>query len=260
MSNRNNTYYIEQNFFALCRYWGRIMRALLQRQSVGAMSIGLDEADVNWAWNEKPLNKKSVEILDEIKCFYRKLKKPFWWWVYPCGQAITTKHVLQDAGFKQIQKMSCMALASTKPANLFSSSKYIKVRNVTNEKERLLWEKTCFAGFEMSQRTKKQFHSFVSNFDLSEKSPQKLFLAYDDNIPVTTSLLFINQNTAGIYYVSTIASHRRRGYCSALIQETLREALALGISNIVLQATPQGVSVYQKAGFIEIAKADIYVI
>jgi GNAT superfamily N-acetyltransferase len=258
MVNPSDVKKIEQNFFAVSRYWGMLKLALLQMESLAAMSVGIDVADVNWAWNQKPLNKNSLPFIKQIKDFYQKFNVPFWWWVYPCGQSATTKHILLDAGFKEIQQMSCMAVTLTRTENIFSPSKNITITKVTTMRERLLWENTCFAGFEMPLKIKKQFHGFVTSFDLSKNSPQKIFLAYWNAIPVTTSLLFIHKNTAGIYYVSTIPQHRNKGCCLALIKETIQEAKTLGISNVILQATSEGIDVYKKAGFTELAKADIY--
>jgi|GEM_PF-262707 len=258
MVHSNNLKNIEQNFFAVCRYWGFLKLALLQMKSLGAMSVGIDVADVNWAWNQKPLDKNSSALVQQIKCFYRKLDMPFWWWVYPCGKSATTKRILEDAGFKKILQMSCMATQSTSAGNVLAPAKNMKIMKVTTTRERILWEKTCFAGFEMPPKTKKQFHRFVSSFDLRKNSPQKLFLAYLNDIPVTTSLFFTHKNTAGIYYVSTIPQYRGKGCGLALTKATIREAQSLGISNIILQATSEGIGVYKKAGFRELAKADIY--
>ncbi|HON58878.1 MAG TPA: GNAT family N-acetyltransferase [Smithella sp.] len=258
MINRNNIKALERNFFAVCRYWGDLKHALLQVTSLGAMSLGIDIADVNWAWNEKPLNKHSAQFVEQIKCFYRKLEVPFWWWVYPCGQSAATKQILRDAGFREIQKMSCMTATLTRVKDIFSPSADIKIKKVSSARERIVWENTCFVGFEMPPTAKKNFHSFVSSFDLRENSAQRLYLAYWKDTPVTTSLLFTYKDTAGMYYVSTIPEHRNRGFCLALIKEILKEAKILGISRVILQATTEGLGVYKKAGFTEVTKADIY--
>lgn len=250
--------HIEENFFAVSQYWGSINNALRRLYSVGAMSIGVNIADMNWAWNEAPLELQEKDIVNEIISFYRLLKKPFWWWVFPCGQSLSSKELLRSTGFRQISRMTCMEASLKEEERFLNPPSNITIRQVTNEDERCLWERTSFIGFGMPKRTQNQYHSFVSSFDLNTYSPQKLFIAYWKNIPAATSLLFINNNTAGLYYVATIPSQRKKGCALSLTERVMSEARQLKCSTITLQSTNMGLNIYKRAGFKEMCKADIY--
>ena len=102
--------HIEENFFAVCRYWGSLNSSHIHAGSIGAMNTGVAIADINWAWNERPLSNDDVKSIADIKEIYKKINLRFWWWVYPCGQSLETSRILQDAGLRLIEKGPCMAV------------------------------------------------------------------------------------------------------------------------------------------------------
>jgi ribosomal protein S18 acetylase RimI-like enzyme len=56
-----------------------------------------------------------------------------------------------------------------------------------------------------------------------------------------------------IQYVATEAEHRRRGHASALMRAALADAQASGATTATLQASPDGLPVYERLGFATVA-------
>ncbi|MGD0170490.1 MAG: hypothetical protein ABSE54_12290 [Smithella sp.] len=73
--------HIEENFFAVSRYWGSLNCSLTQIESICAMNTGVTISDINWAWNEKPLNNDDAKSIAGIKEYYKKSNLRFWWWI-----------------------------------------------------------------------------------------------------------------------------------------------------------------------------------
>jgi hypothetical protein len=249
---------IEENSFAVGRYWGSLNSSLTKFGTIWAMNTGVSISDFNWVWNEKPLTDDDAKPIADIKEIYKKLNLRFWWWVYPCGQSSKTISLLQDAGLRLIEKVPCMAADLNDSVSEKQTSNNIKISPVRNKKDLLIWEDISFHGFEMSERVRMQYGAFVSSFDPGSQSPQRLFLAYFDDKPVATSLLFVHNNTAGIYYVSTLPVYRNKGLGLLITLAAMQAAKESGFKNIILQASKYGVSVYKRAGFREYCHADIY--
>jgi GNAT superfamily N-acetyltransferase len=249
---------IENNIFSIGRYWGNLNSSIGGYEGIYSMNTGIDVADLNWTWNEKPLVDNDVRIINQIKNNYKELKLPFWWWVYPCGQSKTTKEILQKEGFNYLEAIPCLAVDVSTVTLEIQKSDDIEISFVKDERELKIWEDISFAGFEMPQETRKQYNKFVTSFDLSEGSPQKLFLACWMRQPVATALLFLQSNTAGIYFVTTLATYRDKGIAVALILATMKYAKTSGYKYGVLQSSKEGLNVYLQSGFKEYCRADVY--
>ena len=250
--------HIEENFFAVCRYWGSLNSSLIHAGSIEAMNTGVAISDINWVWNEKPLTNDDAKSIADIKEIYKKINLRFWWWIYPCGQSPETGRILQDAGLRLIEKVPCMAADLNDLVSYKQIPDTVTISPVKDKNDLLIWEDISFHGFEMPRRAREQYGAFVSSFDLGAQSPQKLFLAYFDGKPVATSLLFTHNNSTGIYYVSTLPTFRNKGFGLKITQAAMQAAKESGIKNVILQATPLGAKVYIRVGFKECCRADIY--
>jgi GNAT superfamily N-acetyltransferase len=249
---------IEDNFFAVGRYWGGLNSSLIQAGSTAAMHTGVAISDMNWAWNEKPLTDIDIEFIEKIKEFYKQQNLRFRWWVYPRGNSKQTVDILQNAGLRLIQKIPCMATNLDSETMDEKIPENITISEVADKNALQLWTDISFHGFEMFSRTKEQYSAFVASFELGSQSPQKLFLAYRDGQAAATSLLFINNNTAGIYYVATLRKYRHKGLGFYITLAAMQAAKELGFKNVILQASPFGFKVYQRMGFKEYCQAEIY--
>jgi len=223
-----------------------------------AMSTGVPVSDVNWVCHEKPLNDKVSPAVAAIKNYYSNLNLHFWWWAYPGAQSPETDRILKTAGFRQYVKVSCMAADLSNLLADDAASDHIRIAPVKNQSDLLEWKNVSFEGFEMPARAQDPYEKFVTSFDLSTKTQQRLFIAYFDEKPVASSMLFVHQKTAGIYYVSTLPSYRNKGCGLKITQATMKEAKNSGFKKVVLQATPMGMPVYQRVGFRECCRAQIY--
>lgn len=222
------------------------------------MTTGVDISDINWAWNENILHAENKNVVLKIKEFYKKSGLRFWWWVYPSGQSPETKRTLQDAGLRLFAKVPCLTADLKDYLSDKHLNKNIKVILVETRKELNLWKDVSFDGFEMPSRKREQYEAFVTSFNLGCHSQQMLFLAYIDDTPVATSLLFTHNDTAGIYYVSTLPPYRNQGCGLKITSAAMQAAKIKGFRDIILQATPLGLSVYKRAGFKECCLAEIY--
>lgn len=77
------------------------------------------------------------------------------------------------------------------------------------------------------------------------------FLAYyEDGKAVSSVEIFpTNEKTVGLYGFATLESYRKKGIGSALFSYALNFAKAKGYEKIVLQASEDGIGIYEKMGF-----------
>jgi len=77
----------------------------------------------------------------------------------------------------------------------------------------------------------------------------KLILAFLDDIPVATGLLFENSEVVGIHLVGVAPSHRRQGIARQLMYYLIQVAQELDIAYATLQASVMGEPLYETLGF-----------
>lgn len=248
---------IEETFFANCRYWGSLNSSTYNSGSIWAMRTDIESADLNMVWNEKSLTTDDGKTILDIKSHFRKNGLPFWWWVFPRAQSPITCDMLKAEGFSLVDSIPSlfMDLAALRDNPHDEGLQIIQVRN---KEELSLWEDVSFNGFDFPPETRQQFHQFTATFNLKPDSPQKFFLAFWKDKPVAASLLFLHENVGGIYFVSTLAEYRRRGIGLALMLATLCYARQSGAQYATLQSSPDGLRVYQQAGFKEYCRVDAY--
>lgn len=249
---------IENTFFANSRYWGSLNSSLYQSDSIWAMKTGIESADLNMAWSEKPMTADDAKAIADIQKDFQQAGLPFWWWVFPSSQSSTTIKMLRAKGFSFIHSIPSMLADLTLLSDEATCETAVSIMHVRNKEELNLWEEVSFSGFDFPHETKEQYHRFVSTFNLSTESPQKFFLACLNGKPVATSLLFLNGNVGGIYFVTTLAGQRKKGFGQALTKATMRFAKIAGARYATLQSSPDGLRVYQQAGFKEFCRVDVY--
>lgn len=70
-----------------------------------------------------------------------------------------------------------------------------------------------------------------------------------DGVPSACAMVIHSGSTAGIYWVATKPTARRRGLGALVTSAAARTAFDHGADVVVLQATPAGVPVYERLGF-----------
>ncbi|HVL81395.1 MAG TPA: GNAT family N-acetyltransferase [Actinomycetota bacterium] len=84
---------------------------------------------------------------------------------------------------------------------------------------------------------------------LAEAEGTATFLGSEGGEPVATGVLIMTGDVAGVYSISTLPSHRRRGYGEAMTWAAIEEGLRRGARAAVLQASVMGRPVYERMGF-----------
>ncbi|MHB8138703.1 MAG: GNAT family N-acetyltransferase [Smithellaceae bacterium] len=248
---------IENTFFANGRCWGGLNSSLYKSGSFWVMKTGIASADLNMVWSEKPLTEGDLRAIGDIEKDFQKARLPFWCWVFPSAQSQATRDILNAGGFTVVDSIPSMLADLSRPSADLNDNG-LQFVQVQNRETLCLWEAVSFAGFDFPQQTKHQYRQFIDTFDLSPGSPQKYYLASFNGKPVATSLLFLHENAGGIYFVSTLAQYRKKGIGLAVTQATMGAAKHAGAQYATLQSSPDGIHIYQQAGFQEYCRVDVY--
>jgi GNAT superfamily N-acetyltransferase len=84
-------------------------------------------------------------------------------------------------------------------------------------------------------------------------------IARVDGEPVSCAVLYRTGVVAGVYWVSTLATARRRGLAALVTAAVVNEGFRRGCRMAVLQASSMGVGLYRQMGFVEYHRHRRYV-
>ena len=95
--------------------------------------------------------------------------------------------------------------------------------------------------------------------DFGIDSTRRWFLGLLNGKPVSTSLLVLHEDAAGVYMVATLKEARRKGAGFAMTREPLLLARDVGHRVAVIEASEMGFPVYERLGFRELCEFRTFV-
>jgi ribosomal protein S18 acetylase RimI-like enzyme len=85
------------------------------------------------------------------------------------------------------------------------------------------------------------------------------YLGYLNGEPVTSTVVVITGDVAGLYSVATLPAHQHKGLGEATVRYAIEQIRAeRGIEKFVLQSSREGLGLYVRLGFREVCRFTIY--
>jgi GNAT superfamily N-acetyltransferase len=175
--------------------------------------------------------------------FFQQSGRPFSWWVGPADRPANLGQLLLDAGLQRADGELAMAANLAALPTSDSAPADLEIRRV-----RSIAELQDFAQV-IAGPAERRFYELAAPALLAADSPQWLYVGYMGDRPVATAELTASGGIAGLYNISTIESHRRRGIGTALTLRPLLDARDAGFRTGFLQAAAAGVGMYTRIGF-----------
>lgn len=193
-------------------------------------------------------DENAKERIDEVVKFFKEKKLPFSWWVGPLDTPLNLQEILMYKGFFHKENDYGMYL---KLKNYFPKNPCkLQIKRVSNIKELRAFDDVHVK----SHGNPDAFDVILKNIPENAyrgKSPFRMYIgSYNDKV-VTTGVLVLYSDVAGIYYIVTDPKKRRKGYATDMMYYILKEAKKENYEMAVLQASDVGKKVYEKVGFKE---------
>lgn len=101
------------------------------------------------------------------------------------------------------------------------------------------------------------YNSYAKN---KGNSTYTAFIGYYKNIPVATSVYFVENGIGGIYCVAVPDKFRGKGFGYEITAACINDGIKNGIFSYILHATDSGKNVYKKLGFEEASVVNRYML
>jgi ribosomal protein S18 acetylase RimI-like enzyme len=98
----------------------------------------------------------------------------------------------------------------------------------------------------------------MANLPQNAISDLDLFIGYEGDQAVFTSGVFFTEGVGSVFDISTRPEKRCKGYGTALFFAALQRIQERGVKLSVLQASPDGLSLYERAGFDKLGTFQVW--
>jgi hypothetical protein len=177
----------------------------------------------------------------------RDRRVPMLWWTGPSTAPGDLGDRLDRAGFLVEPAFGMVATLNSVSGSDPESG--VTIERVRDRATLETWSRVLCDGFGAPHAFGGAFAEMADAIGVDGDSPFRHYLARVDREPVATCSLFLGAGVAGIYDVSTIAGHRRKGIGAAVTRRAMSDARAAGFETAILHASQLGLGVYRSLGF-----------
>ena len=182
----------------------------------------------------------------EITNYFNKKNIPFSWWVSPYDKPESLAALLKENGYQHTENNMAMYLDLDAWDSSLMTVPELKIVRARDKKTlqdfALVWAN--------DDPTFKTYFSWIAEI-LTDDDPIEYYVGYVDGKPVVRGLTCYYAGVVGLHWLTTAADEQKKGYGTAMQQYRLKRAKELGYHVAVLQAAPQGLSLYRRLGYKE---------
>jgi GNAT superfamily N-acetyltransferase len=165
---------------------------------------------------------------------------------------------LKDLGMKYKNGWSGMALRFKDYKRDTSIASGVEVVKVKDRESLKTWSDIVSSSFSVPDDQRNDYLRAFTSLGYGAGKPWDYYIGIMNGTPSSSCMVYMESGTAGLYWVGTLPDARGKGLATAVVCRALDDALLKVCHTSILQASAAGKPVYERLGFKEYCKFDIY--
>ena len=198
----------------------------------------------------------AVALIKETKAYSQRENLPIMWYTGPTTRPEETDDLLLRNGFSVEEIVPGMAIDMSDLPE--SRGGNFTIEHLTSDHSIADWKYIFQQGFDLPEAAGDGFIEFHRALGFKKDSPAQHFLARVDDEAAGIATVYLGAGAAGIYNISTLEKFRGRGIGREMTLAAMTLSQKKGFRVGVLQSSEQALPLYQKLGFREVCKINVY--
>jgi GNAT superfamily N-acetyltransferase len=209
---------------------------------------GLDDDTFNIVAAARLTPRTAGRRIAETVTLLEATGRTFAWWVGPTSTPRDLAARLTGAGLSASESESAMwARISELPPHPGPAD--FEIHPVATPAALADFAAVVAANWEPPAPAVRRFYAAAAGHALAADCAARYLVGYRAGRPVCSAEAFLHAGVAGLYSISTLPPHRRRGFGAAVTIAALQAARREGFTTAVLQASAEGERLYRRLGF-----------
>lgn len=208
---------------------------------------------------KQQLQPSETDIIEGAVHYFTNKNFPMalWAWEDNCSE---TFHTLRVTGLVEAETNIAMYADLDRLHPEYKQPSEFSIKEVASPKEMELFGDVLASLFEGSEEAVhvRAYYKQLALFYPSNDSAMKLYIGRIANEVVSVGSLMFTKASVGIYDIATRREFRRKSFGSAMFHYLIAEARKQPVHTCVLQASPDGIHIYKRAGFKPICIVKVY--
>ena len=240
---------VEQNSVNYVKFIASLPRfEVHEEQDVFCISADAPVIYFNSVFNTR-LNGNAEQKIDTIMEFFRGRRDWFTWHIIPSSRPENLAEILMARGAELLDSIPYMAVDLQDMQRDFSMPSDFTWTTVRTHDELAAWTSIYCHARGYPESAYKLFNIFA-DLDLTEESPLQLILGYLGETPVSTYSVFMDDETVGLYSLTTLPEVRGHGIGTAISIAAADLAARRGYQIATLLSEPPSRNICKRLGFV----------
>lgn len=224
------------------------------------VDTGLPSDTFNVIVVSAPITKKfSIDLLQAIEGFEEK-NFPVSIWVDQRFITDELVKLLNDLNYEIAERNRTMKLDSNDQKEVSLLRKDLDIRQVKSRADLLMFVdvmQSLFGQTPEARAIQSYFNHIANDFN-NHHYPMKMFIGLHDNQVVSSGAFIDGIESYGIYDLMTKVNKQGKGFGTSMFHYLLKQMNLSPSKPCILQASPEGLNLYKKAGFEEVGEMLVF--